>query len=1810
MKMRIKSIAALIFCLVLLINTLLPLNILAAPYQGGEPLPDIYDDFSDATASKAMWETVAGQQYRGAPAIGNLGDYAIEKYDNRDSMRMAFGNAQSSPMLTTVKNWDTTRKTQKVETVFKLDASNQNQGVGSGAAIFAYQMNTKDALLLELYSSAGVIGVRGNRIYDDGSVATGGNGTNGCKNVVAIAAYLTGISQSEWAKMVITYEYPEANKLKLIIVTSKEDGTSPVIKSITLAFGAGSVYPESKYTDGFKVGIGSSSSNSTKAYFNYFAIWNDSAAGPDPGEDSYVYSDNFENPVLSTGLWETMPGHQLRGTPALGAAGDYSLEQHDGRGAMRAAYGNAASSSMLTTFGKWNKAREIKRVETVFKLDTSSQNMGSGASVFAFQMNTKDALLLELYSIGANTAVRWNRVYDDGTNKVGTGHLNNGAGNKVVVEGYSTGISQSEWVKMVITYEYPEANKLKLTVVTSKEDGSSPVSRSLILEFASASADYPASKYVDGFKVGIGSTSTATFKTYFDSFAIYGEQTPEEKALEYESKYEALLARNASSITSADADIIKRAFDEYDGLDETVSAYINDSTIEKLSELAKALYPTEWAAYLAAHGSLLSVSPNASNIKTMRTAIEAAMVAYQKLPDLLKRGARMDEYAHLSDLRIAAYKREKDTDLEPFFEDFEVDLSKWKKDYANSNDYTFNIIPDTKDEAGVNNALKMSGRAAFFSPVNAYWPSKGIMKELNVRFRAENLYAEARNPFMIVYSYVDKDNYYALNLQDGGWEDNIVNNPQQVRFSVTGRKDGTINLAVKTWDRLNPKLYVRNWVDVQIIYNTNQTVSIIVTDCYGNEANYNNLPALINGRFAIASDINGSPHDDPTRPLMHPMMLDDINVKFYDTPGDWDTNDEITQIRAYYSGNSWIKPGEIVDISGEQLGITVKKAEVLRLSDSYTSGNAAYTKQIDYESDGEYGNITKPSAASWNESGDVRAVKIFHKTRESIKFILPKDLTEGIFAVKLYPVSASADPVIIYLNDPKISFVMGDEGKITTLKPDGFLRIIGSNLAPVGVGSDKTKTAADIKVHLRKKGTNDDIDMGTPQIYEDDMYSLKYTNLSSKGLTGGEYEVFVYNGYGDSTAWSAPHVIEIGPSPRDKWPTDVFNVKSFGAIGDTDTNDTPAVIRALAAAHSNGGGVVYFPRGIYSIVCTLIIPENVLIKGDGGGESVMNFIATGYQYGDLAKRYDTFLAITKNVEVRDIHLRCVRVYNVIKTYASPNDPEPTNARSGRRYTYDENHNIYMNNVRITTQTRGSSPTESQTEGFPTLELTPAETMLLIKNEMNGAMVVELKGENVQLNNIEMVTDRALDGLACRNIWLNCAYLRLTDSVLARGTSHGSSSYAIIVEDNSFGPDNSIFLAMSHAYFARNIAYKNLVNNREGLNADGSPLIRNLVVSKLTDSEVTALKARMQTTNGKQRLSGLNPQNGCTYRVTSHNLAANNWEGFTVVIASGQGTGQVRTIKANKLDRLEGTDTFIAYITLDTPFVTEPNRNSFLYVVEPRHSKYHVNNTFSDIGPTGNFGTNIDSVYDNNRYTDGAFGASHDVHLSAMWYMSFINSTFDGGMYVHGEGTVTNPFPHSEPMKLQLAVQDTANYNSTTNNFVIRRNKLKNGTNIQVLFAGMTKAATDIIIEKNIVDSAEYAIATSNDQHYRSVDGLIIYDNDFDGSKSSLQPGLTTRLNESANKNLMGSPFLMMFEDDGKEIPDTLPAFLLGDVNLDRTVSLKDSTMVKMYLLGRLELNASQITAADVDTDKIVTLIDATLIRSKVLYPSLDFASVK
>ena len=63
-------------------------------------------------------------------------------------------------------------------------------------------------------------------------------------------------------------------------------------------------------------------------------------------------------------------------------------------------------------------------------------------------------------------------------------------------------------------------------------------------------------------------------------------------------------------------------------------------------------------------------------------------------------------------------------------------------------------------------------------------------------------------------------------------------------------------------------------------------------------------------------------------------------------------------------------------------------------------------------------------------------------------------------------------------------------------------------------------------------------------------------------------------------------------------------------------------------------------------------------------------------------------------------------------------------------------------------------------------------------------------------------------------------------------------------------------------------------------------------------------------------------------------------------------------------------------------------------------------------------------------------------------------------------------------------------------------------------------------------------------------------------------------------------------------PTSLKVVVLGDVNLDGTVTVNDVTLLQKYLAAIVTLNNEQLLAADYNRDGMITIYDCTLIQMK------------
>lgn len=156
----------------------------------------------------------------------------------------------------------------------------------------------------------------------------------------------------------------------------------------------------------------------------------------------------------------------------------------------------------------------------------------------------------------------------------------------------------------------------------------------------------------------------------------------------------------------------------------------------------------------------------------------------------------------------------------------------------------------------------------------------------------------------------------------------------------------------------------------------------------------------------------------------------------------------------FYSGNTVVRPGNIVTIRGEYLD-SVRKITV---SDGVNTAEA----------------------------------EMIQPGRQSVKFPIPTSLTEGVYTVTF---EGEAETVTRTLNAPVVRWIQGDEGKTAT--SSGWIRVNGECLR---LNGEKTPF---IKIG--------DTILSPSRVYDD--YSVKF-DLSD--FKDGEYDVTYSNGYAEN----------------------------------------------------------------------------------------------------------------------------------------------------------------------------------------------------------------------------------------------------------------------------------------------------------------------------------------------------------------------------------------------------------------------------------------------------------------------------------------------------------------------------------------------------------------------------------------------------------------------------------------------------------------------------------------------------------------------
>jgi len=659
-----------------------------------------------------------------------------------------------------------------------------------------------------------------------------------------------------------------------------------------------------------------------------------------------------------------------------------------------------------------------------------------------------------------------------------------------------------------------------------------------------------------------------------------------------------------------------------------------------------------------------------------------------------------------------------------------------------------------------------------------------------------------------------------------------------------------------------------------------------------------------------------------------------------------------------------------------------------------------------------------PGGSVSRSSSTVRA-EVFQPKVESVKFQIPSRLPKGIYRFQVETAQGSSNT--FYLNRPEVRFVQPTKllpglGR-NEASPGSILQVIGLNLiSPTGQGTPC--------VALRKGGSKWTI---LPS-RRAEKYSL-WVALPP-GLPIGEYILCVHNGSGGGAGWSDPFRFSVKQPER--WPERVFNVRDFGARGNDVDDDTAAVRAALKAAEENGGGVVFFPWGIYRLSDWLFVPARTTLRGEDRETTWLKWPQTEPSSPDDLANAVIYTASQCALENLSLMVRNAQVCVRDLSWGGLTRKE----LSDRIRPPGGSRDLFLRRVRIQHLYLCGRPKGAFFDRYE------RQDMLTIG--MNGVGNVEVSDCEFSGTQRFLNLDNArFDG----NSFSNQHFLSWTDL----GGSH------FVFQNNVIrGASSWRGFPLEFIYSAHNTSFNLERGEREALTFDindfsghkGGPWF-----GKVASAEGVTLKGQ------------------------DANWLPDDLVGLQVLIVAGRGSGQYRTIISNTADT----------VILDRAWDVQPDSESVVAIYGLRRHAIIYDCDGSDTSAMAQlWGTYFDMIIDGCR-------ARRDQGIWGLggWFIQMKNNQLTSGLSFHpGIGAWginpegCTPYGYLGLLGAKLLDPTTA---PTVRGAIIRNNRLSFNHRIALRAGYVTRfeyklkspAVVDVIIDNNSVDHSAVGIETDS-----------------------------------------------------------------------------------------------------------------------------------
>lgn len=1159
-----------------------------------------------------------------------------------------------------------------------------------------------------------------------------------------------------------------------------------------------------------------------------------------------------------------------------------------------------------------------------------------------------------------------------------------------------------------------------------------------------------------------------------------------------------------------------------------------------------------------------------------------------------------------------------------FTEDWEggLDLNKWKVEkYDESYISDFQVVDDPLNKG--NKVITFSRLSTWLVVSDEYWPANGLqageMKTVKFRMYLNPVkpeeacitgYHRGWEPgFVSRYVSPTLNDGYAFAFRDEAYYKDGKNGFVSVNSCMNGSwlPQGQFN-SFHSKNFFVPDFDLTDWIDVTVEYN-GANMSFVAIDQQGNVANAEKCMSPISyGKYVIGNRLlERITNDVQTNGNLY---IDDIEITFSQSMND--TNVEQKDVIAYYAGNTFLDPGDTIDITGEKLGTTVQSAKIKKID----TGMSDDVSKANYINENTYDKTNLLNVA-WE---DIPAVddtemnlEILQRSDIGIKMILPDGSEDGCsdaykergsYALLLESVSEEGKDAVVVINNPQINILLHDDGDYAT--PNGWLKLSGYNLS---VQNDLSKVHAII---LDKNGNrtlvnNNMLEVDTTE-NNNGVSNDYYIMVHLKNMQPGEYQIMVHNGFGGNYGWSMPYEFTVkSQAANDVWRAKgVFNVQDYGAVGDSDTNDTAAIMSAINAAEQNGGGIVYFPKlkngkgASYRITHPLTIGENISLVGDGKDMSMV------FYDGMLdTEKQEYFIAFEGNFEISNIDFSCMT--NPFKNFLKRSIKKHAKAAK-----------VYFDDAYLMVDPRGlvtNSGLGVLMEGYK-----DADAYNYLEDIWNGTEQYLYRQNDIAdtffcVENSDLQIASKL-GQTHAHLFVNSDYMYFDGLEVDRG----EVKWSVLTTNVAGFFENGTIQSMSGHMHYRNVeSSHDTVNNRELFLRDGGAKKVNTHIQPLEYEENDRYYKelleneldKMSSDNEKNALiqkvkDFANEYQGRSYRFLDYVPSENGW----IFITYGQGAGQIRRIV-----KIEKVGNYY-YVAIDDAFAVTPNRSSEVAFATNIGYKTVVNNGYFEDGSyVGPYGAATDVVFDNITMRKSASGVGFTyAYEGFMWYCTAKNVDARELSNLHAT-YAENGTPAGMIAGGGVVVGNTFLGFRYCNSYVGEGGSLR----VHNLALLKTVEGTDLVFENIQFASETPGMLVEGSSTLQGVWLKDIVQHTAIGRADSVYSQISPytysslwHIKEGMRKQVYGTPIIWC---DSVSVDQTRQR---GDVNGDGMITLKDADLLRYYLgesISASELNASygDNTAnlyADVTEDGVVDVRDFLYVRAYILGDEEAMAALK